>query len=91
MRDCAARVKPLVPSLTCCPTENRPVVALWPGSCLHGIQILKQPRWEDFDYTLDGQRNRFSWAGNGAHPAELDPEGDRAFYLNEIDYPPVPQ
>jgi len=49
------------------------VVALWPGSCLHEIQALEDPRWEDYDYeTLDedkgkGNRNRFHFFGNGSN------------------------
>ncbi|KAM0787268.1 hypothetical protein ACM66B_006503 [Microbotryomycetes sp. NB124-2] len=73
--------------------ELGPVIGLWPGSCLHAIKTLKHPRWEDFDYTQAGQANRFAWLGNGAAEEEIGgPETglDRAFYLNEIDQPPVP-
>lgn len=70
--------------------EEGPVIALWPGSCLHAIETLRHPRWEDFDYTSAGpQKNRFSWVGNGWSPVEAA-GGDTAYYLDEIDYPPVP-
>ncbi|KAL8280487.1 hypothetical protein RQP46_007135 [Phenoliferia psychrophenolica] len=71
--------------------ELGPVVALWPGSCLHAITALKNPRWEDFDYiSASSQKNIFSWLGNGFSVPEATGEGDRAFYLTGIDIPPVP-
>ncbi|KAK4053878.1 hypothetical protein OIO90_003715 [Microbotryomycetes sp. JL221] len=70
--------------------EVGPVTGLWPGSCLHAIKTLKHPRWEDFEYVRSGQANRFAWLGCGAAAEELGDTGDRAFYLNEIDQPPVP-
>ncbi|KAK4048940.1 hypothetical protein OIV83_004496 [Microbotryomycetes sp. JL201] len=73
--------------------ELGPVIGLWPGSCLHAIKALKHPRWEDFDYQQRGQPNRFAWLGNGSAEEENGPPDsglDRAFYLNEVDIPPVP-
>ncbi|BGP55503.1 hypothetical protein JCM8202v2_003107 [Rhodotorula sphaerocarpa] len=70
--------------------EEGPVVALWPGSCLHAIETLRHPRWEDFEYTSAARHgNRFGWVGNGWSPTEAA-GGDTAYYLDEIDYPPVP-
>ncbi|KAF8215819.1 FAD/NAD(P)-binding domain-containing protein [Mycena galopus ATCC 62051] len=67
------------------------VVALWPGSCLHAVRALEHPRWEDYTYEhLDGHTNRFFWAGNGMTVAEENPDADKAWYLSEVDYPPVP-
>ncbi|GAA5894197.1 flavin-containing monooxygenase [Sporobolomyces salmoneus] len=73
--------------------EEGPVVALWPGSCLHAIKTLKHPRWEDYNYTLSTpQKNRFAWLGTGWTREEMPGvEGDTAFYLEGIDVPPVPQ
>lgn len=31
-----------------------------------------------------------AWLGSGWTRQEMDPEGDRAFYLSEIDRPQVP-
>ncbi|GAA5925144.1 flavin-containing monooxygenase [Sporobolomyces koalae] len=72
--------------------EEGPVVALWPGSCLHAIKTLKYPRWEDFDFTSSSpQQNRFGWLGDGWTLEEKEGgEGDTAFYLEGIDVPPVP-
>ncbi|GEM07200.1 flavin-binding monooxygenase [Rhodotorula toruloides] len=69
--------------------EEGPVTALWPGSVLHGLGTLANPRWEDFHYTRSN-RNRLAWLGNGWSKTELE-GGDTAYYLDEIDYPPVPQ
>ncbi|EJD50391.1 FAD/NAD(P)-binding domain-containing protein [Auricularia subglabra TFB-10046 SS5] len=71
--------------------EEGKITALWPGSCLHAVLALEHPRWEDYNYTYcDGVRNRFHWLGNGWTVNERDGTGDRAWYLNNIDYPPVP-
>ncbi|KAI5476329.1 flavin-binding monooxygenase [Pseudohyphozyma bogoriensis] len=72
--------------------ELGPVVALWPGSCLHAITALKNPRWEDYDYVSSSkQKNRMGWLGNGWSVPEASGTGDSAFYLNEIDHPAIPQ
>ncbi|KAG6820664.1 hypothetical protein H0H93_013515 [Arthromyces matolae] len=67
------------------------VTALWPGSCLHAARALAHPRWEDYNYEpLDGPiKNRLYWLGDGQTVADKDPHGDKAWYLKEIDYPPV--
>ncbi|KAJ6520167.1 FAD/NAD-binding domain-containing protein [Mycena sanguinolenta] len=71
--------------------EEGRIVALWPGSCLHAVRALEHPRWEDYTYEpLDGHRNRFFWAGNGTTVAEETPGADKAWYLDEVDFPPVP-
>jgi len=67
--------------------EEGRVVGLWPGSCLHALQSMKDPRWEDFDYEqLDedkkkGIRNRFYYLGNGWTENERLEQGDRAPYI----------
>ncbi|KAF8079146.1 FAD/NAD-binding domain-containing protein [Lyophyllum atratum] len=68
------------------------VMALWPGSALHAARALTHPRWEDFNYELlDGPvKNRFYWFGDGQTIDDKDPNGDKAWYLKEVDYPPVP-
>ncbi|GAA6006877.1 hypothetical protein JCM10207_009123 [Rhodosporidiobolus poonsookiae] len=70
--------------------EEGPVVALWPGSVGHAMDVLKNPRWEDFEFTSAApQKNRFGWVGNGWSQNELE-GGNTAYYLDNIDYPPVP-
>ncbi|KIJ44722.1 hypothetical protein M422DRAFT_207723 [Sphaerobolus stellatus SS14] len=73
--------------------EEGRVAGLWPGSTLHALLAFKNPRWEDFNYEpLETKKNRFYWLGNGWTVAERDGlVGERAWYLNEIDYPPVPK
>jgi hypothetical protein len=42
------------------------VIGLWPGSSLHLIEVLRTPRWEDFEYEyLDEGRAVGGWLGNG--------------------------
>ncbi|OJJ43910.1 hypothetical protein ASPZODRAFT_2113943 [Penicilliopsis zonata CBS 506.65] len=45
-------------------TENGPVIGLWPGSGLHAVEALKNPRWEDFSYEYIDP-DSMSWLGNG--------------------------
>lgn len=40
------------------------VTALWPGSGLHYVDALSQPRWEDYEYTYVDS-NPFSYLGDG--------------------------
>ncbi|KAL1708071.1 hypothetical protein EV121DRAFT_287900 [Schizophyllum commune] len=72
---------------------NGRIRALYPGSGLHIIRALEHPRWEDYSYeSLDGTRNRFHWFGHGGTAADIDPtRADRAFYMDNIDYPPIPE
>ncbi|KZV69317.1 FAD/NAD-binding domain-containing protein [Peniophora sp. CONT] len=70
------------------------ITGLWPGSCLHLARVLQNPRWEDFNYAAlpeDRTTNRFYWLGDGLTLAEKTEDGDRAWYLNNVDIPPVPQ
>jgi hypothetical protein len=46
------------------------VTGLWPGSCLHCIDALRSPRWEDYEYEYmpepnGAASNQMSWLGNG--------------------------
>ncbi|KAH6988256.1 cyclohexanone monooxygenase [Ilyonectria sp. MPI-CAGE-AT-0026] len=43
------------------------LIAIWPGSQLHGNYILDDPRWEDFEYEMREELagNPLSWFGNG--------------------------
>ncbi|KAA1477245.1 FAD/NAD-binding domain-containing protein [Dentipellis sp. KUC8613] len=90
-RDWARYVEDFFPK-----NDDGRVIVLWParpGSCLHSVRALSNPRWEDFDYTpLDrgSLAGRFAWLGNGQTVNELTMTGDRAWYLNDIDIPPVP-
>ena len=65
------------------------MTAVWPGSCLHGIMGWENPRWEDYDYVMY-HRNRFAYYGDGWTEVERN-GGDPASYMDNIDYPPVPE
>ncbi|VDB82949.1 unnamed protein product [Peniophora sp. CBMAI 1063] len=70
------------------------VTGIWPGTCLHLLRTLAHPRWEDFDYKPvheDQTENTFYWLGDGLTHAEKTMTGDRAWYLNDVDIPPVPE
>ncbi|CAG9952394.1 unnamed protein product [Clonostachys rosea f. rosea IK726] len=56
------------------------VAALWPGSSLHAIKTLEEPRWEDFKYTFLND-NFTAWLGDGSTEADHDPNADKAYYL----------
>ncbi|KAL6231959.1 hypothetical protein BDW75DRAFT_247542 [Aspergillus navahoensis] len=60
------------------------ITALWPGSTLHYMETLAQPRYEDFDIKY-ASRNRFAYLGNGFSQLELDPAADVSFYLRTAD------
>lgn len=56
---------------------------LWPGSRLHYLTVLQQPRYEDFeiDYLSD---NVFNYFGNGFHVREYDGH-DLTWYYGLLD------
>lgn len=59
------------------------VTALWPGSSLHYLEAMMEPRYEDWDIKYSG--NRFSFLGNGFSQTEVDPTADRGYYLRNED------
>ena len=58
------------------------MTAIWPGSRMHYFEVLKEPRYEDFDVEYRG--NRFSFLGNGYTSAELDPLADPVWYFDVL-------
>ncbi|KAH7350443.1 hypothetical protein BKA66DRAFT_563373 [Pyrenochaeta sp. MPI-SDFR-AT-0127] len=65
---------------------NGRILALWPGSALHGMYVLSHPRWEDYDYQqkdeLEG--NPFKWLGNGYSRAQIEGKNTTE-YLDKSD------
>ncbi|KJA23554.1 hypothetical protein HYPSUDRAFT_66239 [Hypholoma sublateritium FD-334 SS-4] len=62
------------------------VTALWPGSTLHYLEAISDPRYEDWDFKYKG--NRFAFLGNGRSQVESDSTADWAYYIrNEDDGP----
>ncbi|KAK5688277.1 hypothetical protein LTS10_000255 [Elasticomyces elasticus] len=49
------------------------------GSSLHYLEVMSQPRWEDFDIEYMS-RNRYDFLGNGSTQRELQ-GGDLAYYV----------
>lgn len=68
---------------------NDKITGLWPGSSLHAKASLENPRWEDFEYESLPGHDPLEWLGNGWTVADKE-RGDLSYYLDEVDYPPVP-
>ncbi|KAK8052574.1 4-hydroxyacetophenone monooxygenase, partial [Apiospora rasikravindrae] len=58
---------------------------LWPGSGAHVETVLREPRWEDWEYTyLNKDGNRLMWYfGNGQTRKEEDPKSDMTRYVRD--------
>ncbi|KAI9793412.1 MAG: hypothetical protein M1816_000304 [Peltula sp. TS41687] len=55
----------------------------WPGSTLHYLEAIREPRFEDFEFQYSG--NRFSWMGDGVSQTEWDATADLAYYIRNED------
>lgn len=62
--------------------ETGRVTGIWPGSALHYIELIKQPRFEDYTNTYRNKKNMWSFMGLGKVPAHTDPDADRSPYLS---------
>ncbi|KAK8043208.1 monooxygenase-like protein [Apiospora phragmitis] len=58
---------------------------LWPGSGAHVETVLREPRWEDWEYTyLNRDGNWLTWyLGNGQTREEEDPASDMTRYVRD--------
>ncbi|EJC99858.1 FAD/NAD-binding domain-containing protein [Fomitiporia mediterranea MF3/22] len=73
-------------------TRDGRITGAWPGSSLHHIKTITEPRWEDYNYEQLGEsKNRFYCLGDGSTHNEKYMVGDRAWYLRpeEVDIPPA--
>lgn len=68
-------------------TADGKVVALWPGSTLHYIDILRDVLYEDFNVRYFG--NRFSYLENGMSKLETAPDADLAQYTRSTNDAPI--
>lgn len=61
------------------------ILALWPGSALHGMYIWGHPRWEDYDYELKEELlgNPFRWLGNGFCKVQTEAGKSMTSYLED--------
>ncbi|GES63084.1 flavin-binding monooxygenase [Aspergillus terreus] len=68
-------------------TEDGRVTALWPGSSLHSLKTLANPRWEDFSYEYVND-NANGWLGDGWTENEKH-KAINVDYLDdaEVDFP----
>ncbi|KAK5456834.1 hypothetical protein LTS15_004614 [Exophiala xenobiotica] len=57
------------------------VTAVWPGSGLHYMEAISEPRYEDMDIKYHGQ-NRFAHLGLGFVERDLDKNMDKSPYLD---------
>jgi cation diffusion facilitator CzcD-associated flavoprotein CzcO len=64
--------------------------ALWPGSVLHFMKTLEDPRWEDYQYEYWNPQRMFGYLGDGWTDIEKN-GGDTAYYLDHVDFPPLPK
>jgi hypothetical protein len=69
-------------------TKDNSKLLAWPGSGLHFIEALSDPRYDDYEFTYCNN-DRFAWLGNGYSQIELDPSADRAFYIRTHDDGPI--
>ncbi|KAL1310668.1 hypothetical protein AAFC00_000934 [Neodothiora populina] len=58
-------------------------VAMYPGSRVHHLELLKAPRYEDFEIEYWNQGNRFAFLGNGFEVREGDGR-DITHYLGSL-------
>ncbi|KAL3473778.1 monooxygenase [Aspergillus californicus] len=59
------------------------VPTTWPGSTLHYLEAMREPRADDWEIRYTG--NRFSFLGDGVSQAEWDPTVDLAYYIRQED------
>ena len=59
-----------------------PVTAIYPGSRLHFFELLKTPRYEDYQITYR-TKNRFQFMGNGYTECEIDIGSDPVWYFDD--------
>ncbi|KAG9605986.1 flavin-binding monooxygenase, partial [Aureobasidium melanogenum] len=60
------------------------IAALWPGSTLHYLETLAEPRYEDWKFTYDRAINRFTYLGNGFSTSEKR-TGDLSYDIRDKD------
>ncbi|KAF4447581.1 phenylacetone monooxygenase [Fusarium austroafricanum] len=64
------------------------ILALWPGSTLHYLEALREPRWEDWKFDYTPGRNKFAYLGNGHSTVEAL-GGDLSYYIRNHDDSPI--
>lgn len=61
--------------------ETGRVNAVWPGSSLHYVQLISQPRFEDYEIEYANKRNMWNFLGLGKVPANVTEGADHSPYI----------
>lgn len=64
---------------------HKEVPTTWPGSTLHYLEAIREPRFDDWAFKYSKGRNRFAWLGSGLSQAEWDPTADLGYYVRQRD------
>ncbi len=68
-------------------SKSGKITALWSGSSLHYLEAVREPRYEDWNFSYAGG-NRFAYLGNGLSQTEVDRTADWSYYLRDVDDSP---
>ncbi|ATZ53328.1 hypothetical protein BCIN_09g01960 [Botrytis cinerea B05.10] len=63
--------------------ETGRVNAVWPGSSLHYIEVIEDPRYEDYNITYQNKHNPWAYLGLGFTISNRTNDSDASPYLNE--------
>ncbi|KAH8901434.1 monooxygenase [Thozetella sp. PMI_491] len=63
--------------------ETGRVNAIWPGSSLHFCELVRTPRYEDFDIKYQNKANMWEFLGLGFIKNQMVENGDLSPYINE--------
>jgi len=58
--------------------------AVYPGSRLHFLELMRQPRYEDYEIVYRNGKNMWEWLGNGFEMREFDGR-DITYYWGSLD------
>ncbi len=68
-------------------SKSGKITAVWAGSSLHYLETMKEPRYEDWNFSYVGG-SRFAYLGNGHSQTEMDRTADWSYYLRDEDDSP---
>lgn len=67
------------------------MIGYWPGSAVHQRETLREPRFEDFEYSSfdEDEEESLAWMGNGMILAQMEGRSTTT-YLDTVIIPPFP-
>ncbi|EEH48624.2 uncharacterized protein PADG_04703 [Paracoccidioides brasiliensis Pb18] len=68
--------------------ETGRVNAVYPGSSLHYLELIRTPRFEDYTISYRNKRNMWSFLGLGKAQPDVNPNSDFSPYLSEENIDP---